>query len=143
MKIQAIEYTPKETTLEVEEITLLTADEAKKLPKSIREYRAHWWLHSPGTVSECVTYVNIYGDIDNYGIYVDYNFGAVRPVLKIKNIQFHNIGDIISIKGKRYVVISENQVLYDDEIVYNRFDTNSNDYEKSEIKQIVEKWLED
>ncbi len=143
MKIKAIEYIPKETILEVEEITLLTIKEAEALPENIRDYENWWWLQSAGCESDLAAYVSFDGSANKCGFSVDFSDGGVRPALKIINMQFHNIGDIISIKNKRYVVIAEDRVLYDDDLICYRFDVDSNDYEKSEIKQIVDKWLEE
>ncbi len=133
-------------SLNIEKISLLTIEEAKGLPEKIRWYDDWWWLQSEGGECNHAAIVLDNGSINSYGIYVDNEF-AVRPVLTISNLDCWNldVGNWVYIQGKVYVYIGDNRVLYDDdeEIVRHRFDKESNNYEQSEIKQIVDRWLEE
>ena len=124
------------------DISLLTIEEAEALPKNIREYGGRWWLRTPGDYPDDVTCVHLGGSIIN-SIYVGYNNYAVRPVITVSNLKDLKVSirDTIFIQGQKYVVISDNKILYNDEVVYHRFSNESNDYDKSEIKKIVDNWL--
>ena len=46
----------QELDLEITEATLLTIEEARKLPKRLRRYDEWWWLKSPGLCSNYVAF---------------------------------------------------------------------------------------
>lgn len=145
--MKALRYTPTEIEIEITGISLLTIEEVEVLPENIRQYGDDWWLRTPGFYSYHAAYVSNNGSIGDYGGDVDDvdDYGvSVRPTLTVANLDSLNlkIGDILVIKNKKYIYIGDNRVLYNDKAVYHRFDKESNDYEKSEIKKIVDKWLE-
>jgi len=137
-------YEPREIELEIEDISLLTTDEAGKLPEEIREYREWWWLKTAGDDTDRAAYVDSGGFVDCHGDDVCCGTYAVRPAVTIRNLESLNfeIGDPLMIQGEEYVYIGNNRALYNDEVTYDKFDEVSNDYEKSLIKQVVDKWLE-
>ncbi|MBO7732368.1 MAG: hypothetical protein J6S67_07440 [Methanobrevibacter sp.] len=139
--MKAIKYTPKEIDVEIANISLLTVKEAKALPENIRRYVAGWWLQSPGYISFLASGVYNFGDVNINAYSVDDDDVCVRPAITISNARL-KIGDIITIQNKKYVAIASNRVLYDDKVVYHRFDASTNDYDNSEIKKIVDEWLE-
>lgn len=136
---------PKDIEVEVTNITLLTIEEVCALPPDIRRYRGWWWLRSPGCTSACAVVCCAVGIVDYYGYEVDYFNGTVRPALTLSNLDYEplEIGEEISIEGKNYIAIGKDRVLYNDNLVLHRFDKKSNEYEKSEIKKIVDKWLKE
>ena len=136
-------YKPMETDLEIEGISLLTVCEVENLPEEIREYKTWWWLKTAGDEPDRAAIVDNFGFISYDGDDVFYDSSTVRPAVTIRNLESLNleIGDSLMIQGKKYVYIGGSKALYNDEAVYHRFDAESNDYEQSEIKQIVENWL--
>ncbi len=137
-------YEPREIELEIEDISLLTTAEAADLPEEIREYREWWWVKTRGVDIGCAPLVDRDGFIDYLGDDVCCDTYAVRPVVTIRNLESLNlkIGDPLVIKDEKYVYIGNNRALYNDEVNYSKFDEVSDDYEKSLIKQVVDKWLE-
>lgn len=55
---------------EVEEITLLTIEQAKKLPNHILACGKDWWLRSPGYSQRYAAYVGYGGDVYEHGSYI-------------------------------------------------------------------------
>lgn len=47
-KVKALLPNGQETELEIEEVTLLSVDEATRTPKRLLKNRDYWWLCSPG-----------------------------------------------------------------------------------------------
>ena len=139
--MEAVKYIPTKIDIEITDISLLTVEEAKQLPRSIRRYEDWWWLRSPGECQYHAAYVFRVGTLDVDGYVVSGVSVCVRPAITVSNAIFE-IGETIIIQGKKYVAISPNRVLYNDEVVHHRFDMTTNDYDKSEIKKIVDGWLE-
>ena len=142
-KMKVTRYNPEEIEAVVTDISLLTLEEAKALPENIRQYRGWWWLRTPGDERFTVAFVYNGGSVNSYGTDIGYNYNCVRPVLTIADLDFFDleVGDTLAIQNKRYIYIGDNRVIYNGELVYHRFDEDSNDYEKSEIKKIVDNWL--
>lgn len=69
---------------------------ADNTPSSECYNQSYWWLRTPGSYSAYACHVNVYyGDVYNYGYYVNYcNFG-IRPALKLdlKSVANPNIPD--------------------------------------------------
>lgn len=129
--------------MEIANISLLTLIEAFQLPDEMRHYKDYWWLQCPGYLPDCVAVVDKDGFVLDCGIDINEGKVAIRPVLTVSDIGSSelNVGDRIIIQKKSYVYIGNNRLLYNDEPIYHRFDLESDDYEKSEIKQIVDNWL--
>ena len=132
--------------LKINGATLLSVEEAENLlTMEDRKYRCWWWLRSPGDFSDCAASVYGGGDVYYRGYGVDSEGDCVRPALKISNLQSSNllIGDVFEVGDWKFKVISENLAwLYEQDIGSHRFDEETNIYEQSEIKQIVDNWFE-
>ena len=126
--------------VEITGITLLSIDEAEMLPTRLREYNGWWWLRSRGDHSTCAATVINDGSVIDYGGYIYCDGIAVRPALTVKSSNLE-IGDIICLGGKEWEVINDKYAFCTTNIGFHGFDGNSNDYDKSEIKQFVESWL--
>lgn len=145
-------------------ITLLTTEEAEKLPKELRQCevpknfngyeldgKCWWWLRSPGYGSGMVMPVDCGGCVRDYGHHAD-RYHGVRPVLQ--NLTLDDIAKMAKTKkgyikylGTKWIDISEylgypsllKKKCLKQEL---RFDKDFNDYGKSEIKRLVEEWLD-
>jgi hypothetical protein len=146
-------------------IDLLTVEEAKKLPKEIRicdaskkfvgyvsnNNKCCWWLRSPGRASKDAAVVDASGAVNELGNYVIDDILAVRPVIRVtdENIDdMEEIGDgYIRYLGTKWIDITDyigTVCLLKKKCLKrpHRFDSASNDYEKSEIKEYIESWYQ-
>lgn len=121
---------------EVDEITLLSIEEAEKIPKSFRACGDWWWLRSPGYSQGCAVLALNGGDIFEGGYNTHNNNLAVRPAFRINNLK-SEIGDKILINKTWCTVIDKGLVFADYPICKHRFDSESNDWETSEIKSFI------
>lgn len=155
MKVIRTITTELELNLEITEATLLTVEEAKKLPKRLLRHNSWWWLRSPvnyGHRSSYVTYVATVSDdgsVYDSGIHVSTIGDAVRPALVISNIESSGlkIGDTFEFGGKIFEIISNDKAFCLTDIGtsafrYGREVDNANDYEKSDIKIFIDEWFE-
>ena len=146
MKVNKIIISKEPTELEINEITLLTVDEAKELGEAQRYMAPNWWLRSPGYIDSIAAFVDgEYGYVHVYGVNVSVEFG-VRPALKISNLESSDfqIGDEFEFAEYKWTIISEDKALCNDVIGYSAFRKewrakDANNYEASDVK----KWLED
>ncbi len=129
--------------------TILSVEEAENLPVGLREYKTGWWLRSPGHDSVHAATVIHRGPIYDYGEIVNYTGDAVRPALKISNLESSNfqVGDRFKFGGKPFQVISNCLAFCLGDIGQHCFRENrrapeANDYEKSDIKKYVDDWFE-
>jgi len=127
---------------DIEGIYLLSEEEAQNIPSWILACGGSWWLRSAlALYSYGAWYVNgYYGYLDND----DYSAtNLVRPAFSITNLdnQGLEIGETVKVLGRIAQYIGNNSVLLCDGIGERRFDGESNDYEKSEIKRYIESWL--
>ena len=138
----------QELDLEITEATLLTIEEARKLPEWLRRYDEWWWLKSPGCNSNYVTFVDDDGFVNSFG---DYAFvdNIVRPVLIISNFDSSNlqIGDTFEFGDEKFEVISNDKAFCLGDIDYMEFRKDpdapdANDYEKSDVKKYIDVWFE-
>lgn len=121
---------------EVDEITLLSVEEAKKIHQSIRA-RGEWcWLRSPGFKQGYAAYIMYGGGVIDVGHNVNYDNYTVRPAFRINNLK-SEIGDRIMIGETWCTVIDEGLILADYSICEHRFDKNSNVWEISELKEFI------
>lgn len=144
-------------------VDLLTAEEAKKLPEDIRmcdtpkkfggyisnNNKCWWWLRSPGFSSEIAAVVGASGAVDEGGLFVRRDTYAVRPVIRVTD---ENIDDMeetedgyIRYLGTKWIDITDyigTVCLLKKKCLKHphRFDSASDDYEKSEIKDYIEEW---
>ena len=133
----------------IKEITLLTIEQAKRLPRELLACGEWWWLRSPGYIQDYAAYVYIDGSVYYRGDYVRNVVGCVRPAFVIPGLD-SKIYDKVHIGGYRYTldgdyiggcvctVVDKDLVLADDVVCYHRFDAKSNDWNKSELKAFIE-----
>lgn len=147
MKVEKIVVETEE--LEITGATLLSVEEAEKLPKRYRKYPYLWWLRSPGTSRDSATDVYRDGSISILGNEVS-NEDAVRPALKIENLESSNlkIGDVFVFGEKRFGIIDDNIALCLEDIGTCAFRNgwrakDANDYEKSDVKKFVDDWFKE
>lgn len=132
---------------------LLGIEEARLVPKKIREYIDWWWLRSPGDISYHAAVVNDDGSVDDLGNYVDDCRGVcVRPALHILNLDSLNLKvyeDIIKVLDKYWIYIGENKALLMGEplakMVFRKDwkAKDANDYKKSNVKTFLDSWIEE
>lgn len=129
------------------EITLLSIEEAKKVPQKLRAIGDSWWLRSPGILDDFSGSVLGDGLVYHSGISVYDNELGVRPALKIYNLESLNlkVGNEIIVGGEMWTVVDEDLALCNRNIKYMKFAKKSecNDYEKSDIKVFLDKWAKD
>lgn len=140
-------YIEQEIELDIEGVTLLSVEEAKKLPEDILSCGYWWWLRSPGYNDGSAAVVLHYGTVREHGFRVNRVDGAVRPAFIISSIESANLkfGDKIKIMGIEATVISDKLALADEPVGHTYFRKDfkapdANDYEKSDIKTWLEDW---
>lgn len=134
----------KPTKLDIVGATLLSTDEAEALPLRLRQYKSWWWLRSSIPYSDLAACVNYDGSVDCFASYIDDDGSDIRPALQIKNFENSNleIGDILKFENKEFEIISDTLAFCTTDIGKHRFDTDHNNYEKSEVKKYVDEWFE-
>ena len=132
---------------EIKEITLLSEREAKKVDIDIRATVDRWWLRSSYLSSSIlVCYVGNYGYTYGYisHEYVNRLDFGVRPALRINNLKSYRLSKNARVEclGKTWIKIGVDDLILMEDILFpHRFDPKSNDFDKSEIKQIINDWL--
>ena len=146
MEAEKLITTTEPIELEITEITLLSKEEYEKAKENIQLLACWWWLRSPGR-SYYAAYVYGGGWVCANGIGVDYVGIAVRPALKIRNLESTNlqIGDKIQLAGYTWTVISGGIVLCDEAVGRTCFRKDwkagdANAYEASDIKKWIRNW---
>ena len=135
-------------------IFLLSVEEYKKYKNRIPSINCWWWLRSPGDSSSYAAgvYSSIYnsGAVDAGGLSVYRNDGAVRPALKFSNPDWfsdsgkkYKIGDRIIAYQFPWIIIDEDLAIAEVPIAFHEFDSNSNDYETSKIRQFLLNWIKE
>lgn len=125
---------------DVTAVDLLSIEETKQIPQDILQYDFYWWLQSPGGRSNYAACALANGTVDAEGYIVNYGDIYVRPAFMIPNLKEFNlsIGEEIMLGDIKCIVISDDKVLYDDELIDYWFDSKSNNYAKSEIKRKIQ-----
>ena len=149
MKAEKIEIvtTVTDVELDVKEITLLSADEYRKNIDYILTVNHWWWLRSPGYESDLALLVSCVGALLDYGYFVYFDSGWVRPALRVSNLKSLDLklGDDLGIANRDWTVISDDLVLADEPIGRCVFRKNwkaedANDYNASDVKKYLENW---
>lgn len=168
--IEAIDNNfPKElkpTSIEssnIKGITLLSAEEYEQFKNNIPSLNHSWWLRSPGDngyakyVQGYAKYVQRGGYVDKYGAPISYQYVAVRPALILNSESSRlKIKDEFKFGKQKWTVISDTYAICNDNIgercfragcradweVEDANGENANDYEKSDVKEFIEDWLE-
>lgn len=121
---------------EVDEITLLSVEEAEKIPDSVRACGKWWWLRSLGDCQNYAAIVHYDGYVYRGGYDVDIDGRAVRPAFRINNLK-SEIGEPVRVSKIWCTVIDKDLVLANHPICNHRFDEKSNNWETSEIKAFI------
>lgn len=120
--MKATQIIRKDINLNITGITLLSKDEAKKIPKSLLADRGYWWLRTPAASLDMVLAVDAKGQIGTDGYYVDNpdgpNYIKIRPAIIISNLNELKLirGSEIEFAGHKWTVISDNMALCNDTI---------------------------
>ncbi len=137
-----------DTEIEVTEITLLSVEEYEAAKDNIPPLNEYWWLRSPGFYSNIAACVAPDGGVHDIGDYVNAGSVGVRPALRVNpqslNLQ---IGEKAQYGGHTFTRITEDMLLCDEFICKMTFRKdwqadNANDYEASDVKTFLDKWLE-
>jgi len=126
--------------LDIKDITLISIEEAEKIPQVYREFYDWWWLKSNGSNGYQTANVSSDGSIYTYGDSIIYNRDYVRPALIVNNLESFNLPTCskLVINNIEWIKISDNMLLCDDNSFgRHKFDEKSNDYETSEIKKYI------
>lgn len=150
--------------LEVTGITLLSVEEAEKMPEKLCLIGDWWWLRSPGHYAYTTADVGGFGHVDTVGNNVDSSDFGIRPALKISNLESLNLaeGDEIEVADHTWTVIPGSMALCNDIIgacafrAYEQFSDDGktflthdgkehpieelNSYEHSDAKAFIEDW---
>ena len=136
--------------LQIEEVTLLSAEEYKETKENIEPLDNWWWLRSPGFKKYYADFVYSDGMYKEGGFGVDIPNVSVRPVLKIKNIESlsFTVDDSFKMGGYIWTVISKDLVLCDQEVCKMMFRKDwqaedANMYESSDIKEWLTAWTKE
>lgn len=146
------EFKPKielnKNDLDIEEITLLSVEEAEKLPNYILAIDRWWWLRSPSYNQNRAVYVVNDGDIFVSGWPVNSGSRSVRPALRISNLKSYDLKfyDIIKFLNNLWYVISDDMLLSVKAVGHTAFNNdalkpNSNKFEGSDIQKWLQNWL--
>lgn len=132
-----------EKDLKVLGATLPSIEDILSVPVKERVYNNWYWLCSPGSLRHTAGYVSYSGEVYDRAT-VDCNFGSVRPALILSNISGtdFNVGDVFEICSYRFKIISNTLAwMYEQDLGRYRFDNNTNVYEDSDIKKLVDEWF--
>lgn len=131
--------------VEQDEIFLLSKEEYERFKSIIPLYSGWWWLRSPGDDSRSAANVDCGGSVNNFGYYYCNDINAVRPALRIRNLESSDL-EI----GKRFVeydfpwvYLGDGLAIAEVPIARRRFDAKNNGYETSEIRQFLLDWLDE
>lgn len=150
MEVNQIVISTVPKDIKITGATILSKEESETfLTKEERVYKNSWWLRSHGYSSNYACSVGNSGTVYSNGSKVDDGSIGVRPALNIdasaSNI---TVGDVFMFGGKEFKVLSPDLAwMHKDDIGKCAFredwqTNNANDYEASDVKKIVNKWLE-
>ena len=135
----------QDAEIEIEKVTLLSAEEYVLNETIIPRIHNWWWLRSPGNFQDTAAYIDYDGSINHNG--VSDNSGCARPALKIKNPEAANLlpGDKIEAAGYIWTMLNDELALCDYYVgrLSFRDDLQAEDanmYEASDVKKWLEKW---
>lgn len=153
MKIEiSFEYKERKVKFDAEitEASLLTVDEIESMTEKTRMAAfsglvERYWTRTPGDYG-CVSVV-----LSSFGIYrsgrpinvkgevAPYIVVNLKDALEKEDINVSDlIGEEVSVNGYKFVIISEDRLIYRDNLIMRRFDMMSNIYEESELKEYIE-----
>lgn len=144
MKIKKCIITKETCDINIEEVTLLSVEEASKVSNELLNIGVDWWLSSPGSAECFAVFVRSDGAVSNYGNYVD-DFYCVRPVLRFGGSGAVGLGDKIEVVGEMWTVISDGVALCDRVVGECAFRDDydafcANVYDTSDVKKWLDVW---
>lgn len=122
----------------IEPIFLLSAEEYEAYKDRIPLIPCVWWLGSQGYFDTDSSYVDHEGDI-KFGAVVTSDRYAIRPAIVVRSDE-GEIGNHIIKCGFPWIKIAPCMAIAEVPIAWRRFDTTSNDYRTSEIRQYLLDW---
>ena len=126
-----------------DELFLLSIEEYEKYKGVIPVIGSWWWLRSPGSLSLDASSVNYDGSVNADGNLVRGTLG-IRPAFRVQKSEILNlkIGDRKIYYDFPFIKIDEDLLIAEVPIAFEKFDDESNDYEKSYVKRFLEEWKE-
>lgn len=126
-----------------DELFLLSVEEYEKYKGVIPVICAWWWLRSPGYISYYEASVTNDGSVITEGLFVNSTHG-IRPALKVSKSEISNlkIGDRKIYYDFPFIKIDDDLLIAEVPIAFDKFNSYSNDYEKSYVKRFLEGWKE-
>lgn len=124
-----------------DELFLLSIEEYEKYKGVIPVIGSWWWLRSPGDFSSYAADVYDVGSVFTNGSSV-YGTNGIRPALKVSKSEISNlqIGDRKIYYDFPFIKIDDDLLIAEVPIAFDKFDDESNDYEKSYVKRFLEEW---
>ena len=135
---------------DIEYADLLTKEEAEKLPASLKNHGFGWWLSSTPTHADAnmVVFPNPPTGSGHRIVQVfPFHSYAVRPALRITNLNDYKVGDDFKFGGKWFKITDDHTAFCFDDLGQQVFDDSprvaeiTNDYETSKIKQYIDNWF--
>lgn len=122
---------------DIEQITLLTIEQAEKVPKNVLARNDWWWLRTAGQHPNFAAFVDEDGDIYEEGFIVYHAYNGVRPAFRITGVSL-DFNELVYIGKLPCTAIDKDLVLANELICDHRFGRETNDWETSEIKAFIE-----
>ena len=132
----------KPVYLDKYEITLLTVEEYRKYKSTVPNIEDWWWLRSPGNADDRAAYVCPKGAVLSRGDGIRSDDDAVRPALKSDEIIL-DVGEQFIALGNRWTVIGKGIAISNGIVATHRYDSDSNVWETSELKEWLEAWAKE
>ena len=132
----------KSVRLDKYEITLLTVEEYRKYKSAVPNIEDWWWLRSPGNADDRAAYVCPKGAVLSRGDGIRSDDDAVRPALKSDEIIL-DVGEQFIALGNRWTVIGKGVAISNGVVATHRYDSDSNVWETSELKEWLEAWAKE
>lgn len=131
--------------IDIEDVTILSAEEYEMAKDVIPPIHMWWWLRSPGSIQGYAAYVSYGGSLSLSSVHL--GGGCVRPALRIKNLKSSNLllGERFSLARKTWTVVLDDMAICNDTVGKTCFRENwkaddANDYSASDLKKWVDEW---
>lgn len=146
--MKALKLVSEPVDINIKEATLLSEEEYARAQNVIPHIYDWWWLRSPGIFRNDAVYVDTDGSL--YESSVSGTNIVVRPALKTSNLEILCLktGDSVEIAGVVWIKIAEDILLCSTSVGCTCFRKDweapdANDYEASDIKKWLEKWVKE
>lgn len=121
--------------------TIPSVEEIRVVSEHERVFPYGWWLRSPDSFDTLTYRVNVDGQITSGAIARCY---YVRPALIVSDISNSNfkVGDMFEFKGQYFMFLTNTLAwMCKRDIGEHYFDQETNIYENSHIKTVVDNWF--